>query len=181
MKSLVKLIAPLALIVSIAPVALAQGGMGGGMPPEMAAKIKLWQKFGENHKNFTILQKTMFGFGECEKDPKAALTKDQAKNILSQLKKWEDKPVMSNDEAGALVKALTKGMTIPQIKTANSAKMPDMRKQMASRPGGMANFKMPDPKEYNPLNPSTMPFETARPMMKKSLDEFKAKLTAKLK
>ncbi|MEP6755335.1 MAG: hypothetical protein ABJA67_07530, partial [Chthonomonadales bacterium] len=74
--------------------ALAQGGGGQGMPPEMAAKIKGWQKFQEGHKNFTSLQKAMIGFAECEKDPKTALNKGQAKMILGLIKEWEKKPVM---------------------------------------------------------------------------------------
>ena len=163
--------------------AMAQGGPGGGggMPPEMAAKIKLWQKFQESHKNFTTLQKTMIGFAECEKDPKTALTKEQSKMILGLIKHWETKPVMSNDEAGALVKSMGKGMTVPQIKTSATAKMPDFRRAAGAKGGGFANMKFPEPKEYNPLNPDTMPFEQARPMMKKSLDDFKAKLSAKAK
>lgn len=184
MKLFVKILAPALLLAIVGSAAIAQGGPGGGagMPPEMAAKIKLWTKFQESHKNFTTLQKTMLGFGECEKDPATSLTKDQAKMILAAIKQWEGKPVMTNDEAGALVKTMTKGMTIPQIKAANDAKMPSFgRPKGGAAGGGMANFKMPDPKEYNPLNPSTMPFEQARPMMKKSLDDFKAKLAAKSK
>ncbi len=174
------------LLLAVGTSALAQGGPGGGgLPPELAAKIKQWQKFQESHKNFTTLQKTMIGFGECEKDPKTALNKDQAKLILGLIKQWEKKPIMSNDEAGALVKAMGKGMTLEQIKTSATAKMPDYRSQMAKSSGGgansMANFKLPDAKEYNPLNADTMPVEQARPMMKKSLEDFKAKLAAKLK
>jgi len=185
---LIHILSATAGLAIIAGGAMAQGGPGGGggMPPEFAAKIKAWQKFSETHKNFQTLQKIMLGFAECEKDPKTALTKDQAKAILAVLKEWEAKPVMTNDEAATVVKKMSKGMTIPQIKASATVKMPSFGGgggggNRAGGGGGFANMKFPDPKEFNPLNPESMPFEQARPAMKKNLDDFKAKLAAKAK
>ena len=51
------------------------------------------------------------------------------------------------------------------------------------RMGGGGDFKIPDPPKhgYNPLNPSTLPFEGMRPRAQKNLDEFTAKMQARAK
>jgi hypothetical protein len=195
-KRLLKWIIPVAAVVAIAPAATAQGGFGAGMPPEMQAKMKAWQKFRDNHKNFSSIQQTIAGIGECEKDPKTALTKPQAKKVLAVLNKWGSKPTMTNEEAAAANKELTAGMTIAQIKKVATAPAPGRGGRGfgggqrgaggpgGARPagggpgGGMANFKMPDPKEYNPLNPDTLPFEQFKKIAKDRLAELKGKLAA---
>lgn len=45
------------------------------------------------------------------------------------------------------------------------------------RPGG--GFTMPAPKEYNPVNPATLPFERMRPRAKQRMDQMMATLQAR--
>jgi hypothetical protein len=191
-------IAALALL-TLGGTALAQGGPGGfQMTPEMQAKMKKFQAFQQSHKNYRAIQQSLYGIAECEKSPTTKLTKAQAKHVLSVLKKWESKPTLTNEQAGAVNKELTAGLTTPQIKTIATAQMPfgrggrqgggnggpgGARPAGAGGPGGRpgGNFQMPDPKEYNPLNPDTMPFVQFRSRAKQRLNEFKTKLQAAAK
>jgi hypothetical protein len=185
-------------------IAVAQGPPGGGaggfqMPPEMQAKMKKMQAFRDSHKNYQAIQQSLYGIAECEKSPATKLTKAQAKNILAVLKKWEGKPSLTNEQAGQVNKQLTAGLTTAQIKTVATTKMPFGRGgggrpgaggpggrpggpgAPGGRPGGMGNFQIPDPKEYNPLNPDTMPFVQFRERARQRLNEFKGKLEAAAK
>lgn len=168
-----------AAMAFVAP-ALAQGPPGGGPggfnpPPEMMAKIKAWQKWRENHKSVAAITHTIRGLGECEKDPKTALNKDQAKKVLAVLKAWRTKPVMSNDQAGGVNKALNAPLSLLQIK--KIAATPEFGQRGGGggggmgrpggggggpgggRPGGPGGFTLPDPKDFNPLNPDSSPFQ----------------------
>jgi hypothetical protein len=229
--------AALLLTASVGAVAHAQGFPGGGgggggggfqMPPGMMEKVRAWQKFRENHKNFEGLQRTMYAIGEMDKDPKTQLTKPQAKSMLAVLRTWRNKPVMSNDQALQVNKQLTAGMSVAQIKKIATVEMPrgfggggggrrggpgggggggfggpggggpggggggfggpgggrpggpgGGGPGGGGRPGGPGGFTMPDPREYNPLNPDTIPFERARPRAKQRMSELMAKLQAR--
>jgi hypothetical protein len=191
-------IAALALL-TVGGAAIAQGGPGGfQMTPEMQAKFKKFQAFQESHKNYRAIQQSLYGIAECEKSPTTKLTKAQAQHVLAVMKKWESKPSLTNEQAGAVNKELTAGLTTAQIKTVATTQMPFGRGGRgggqggpgAARPGGaggpgggrgMGNFQMPEPKEYNPLNPDTMPFVQFRQRAKQRLNEFKGKLQAAAK
>lgn len=190
MKRLLKWIIPVAAVVAIARAATAQGP-GGGMPPEMQAKMNAWKKFRDNHKSFSSIQQSLAGIGECEKDPKTALNKAQAKKVLAVLNKWGSKPTMTNDEATAANKEITSGLNIAQIKKIATAPAPGRGGRGfgggargaggpgGGRPGGAGgapNFKFPDPKEYNPLNPDSLPFVQFKKTAKDRLAELKNKL-----
>jgi hypothetical protein len=45
----------------------------------------------------------------------------------------------------------------------------------------MGGFTFPDPKDYNPLNPDTLPFEQFRPMAKQRMTEFTGNLQKRAK
>jgi hypothetical protein len=199
-------IAAIALL-AVGGASIAQGPPGGAggfqMPPEMQAKLKKMQAFNESHKNYRAIQQSLYGIAECEKSPTTKLTKPQAQHVLSVMKKWESKPTLTNEQAGAVNKELTAGLTTPQIKTVATTQMPFGRGGgrpggggapggggrpgggapggPGGRPGGMGNFQIPDMKEYNPLNPETMPFVQFRPRAKQRMDEFKTKLQAAAK
>lgn len=203
MNRLLKWAVPVAALaaVSLAPSAQAQGGFGQ-MPPEVQAKMKAWQKFMETHKNYNALRKAMAGLGACQKDPKTKLTKDQAKKTLAVLNAWEHKPTMNNEQAGQVTKQLTANLSMAQVKVI--ATVPDFGRggrgfgggaragggagggggaRPAGAGGGAPRFdlsKMPDPKEYNALNPDSLP-ETFRNRGKQSLMELKASLQASAK
>jgi hypothetical protein len=101
-----------------------------------------------------------------------------------------------------LNKQITAGLTTAQIKTVATTQSPFGRGGGrggpgggpgaggpgggAGRPGGAAggppaNFQIPDPKEYNPLNPNTMPFVQFRERAKQRMNDFKSKLEAAAK
>jgi hypothetical protein len=184
---------------------------GFQMTPEMQAKMKKFQAFRESHKNYQAIQQSLYGIAECEKSPATKLTKDQAKKVLAVMKQWESKPSLTNDQAGQLNKQITAGLTTAQIKTVATTKMPGRMGGgrpgggggfgggapgggrpgggapggaggPGGRPGGGFNFaSLPDPKEYNPLNPATMPATPFRDRAKQRINEFKAKLAADAK
>ncbi len=219
MNKLIGWVAPIAAVSAIfalstlSTMATAQGGFGGGaqMTPVQQAKMKAWQKFRDNHKNYQAVGGTLRGIQELDKDPKTALTKDQAKKILATFKQWESKSVLTNDQAGQANKQITSSLTLAQAKAVVVAQMsraggPGGRPggggfggpgggrpggggpggaggpgggRPGGGPGGMANFKMPDPKEYNPLNPGSMPDSPFKERAVKRVTDFKAKLAAK--
>ena len=198
-----------ALIATCAIGAMAQGGPGGfgggQMPPEMAKKIEKWRKWRDNHKNFEAIQQSILGLGECMKDAKTDLTKDQAKAVLDTLNKYKGKPFLTNDEAGAANKAMTARLNVAQIKKIATTENPFRRGgggrpgggMGAGRPGGggpggarpggggpgggPGGFVFPDPKDYNPLNADTLPFERMPPMAKQRMAEFTGSLQKRAK
>src|SRR5918997_1146329 len=99
MKRIARWIMPAALLAVLAPLAAhAQGGPPPGGPggfqmtPQMQAKFRAWQQFRDNHKNYQALQQTMSGFAEMDKDPRTQLTKAQARQVLTVIKQWRNKP-----------------------------------------------------------------------------------------
>ena len=206
MNRAIKWIAPVAAAVALAPAALAQGGFQ--MNPQMQAKFQAWQKWRQNHPHIQSLQQTMIGFREMEKDPKTKLTRDQARKILPVVKAWRNKPTMSDDQALQVTKQLTASLNTAQLKKIATA--PQFGRggrgfgggarpggggpggPGGGRPGGPGGgrggfdpSKMPDPKDYNPLNPDTNPIAQALPQasqrMKQTMAEFIAGLQAAAK
>lgn len=175
---------------------------GGGMPPEIQAKIKAWQKWREQHKNLQTLSDMVYQIGELDKDPSNALNKDQAKKIITVLKPWHTKKEMSEDEAKTLSKQIGSVLTTKQLKKMSTIETPTQRMAKGGgfgggggrpggggpgggRPGGAGGggFKFPDPpaKGWNPFNPDSLPFEQARPMAKKRMDDFMGDLEKRAK
>ncbi len=182
------------------PSAQAQGGFGGGggMPPEIAAKIKAWQKWGDSHKNAQTLSDMIFQIGEMNKTAGFELDKKQASTLLGIINPWRSKPDMSESEAKEVNKKIGASLTTKQIKKMTTIETPrqKMRKNGGgmgggggARPGGgggaggAGGFKFPDPPKggWNPLNPETFPFEMARPQMKAGMDKFVGDLQSRAK
>lgn len=169
--------------------ASAQGfGGGGGMPPAIAAKIKAWQKWGDQHKKLTGLGDLIQQVGIMDKDPTTALDKKQAGQILKIVTTWKPKTSLSEDEAQTITKQMTSVLSLKQIKKIATIEPPSvaMRRRGfggggggGARPGGggarpAGNFTFPDPpaKGWNPLNPDSLPFPQGRPMAKARMAEF---------
>lgn len=202
MKNLFRWIAPAAAVTVVATGALAQGGGGFQPSPQMMAKFRAWQTWRENNKNITNIQQTMFGLGELEKDPKTQLTKEQARKILAVIKKWRNKPTMTDDQAKQVMKEMTGSLTDAQLKKMATAPRFGQGGRGfgggarpgggggfggggGGRPGGFDPSKFPDPAPYNPLNPDSSPFAKMSPEMnqrvKQRFNEFIAKLEARAK
>lgn len=194
----VKVVAAAALVVLLGPLARAQnpGGEGTSLSPAAQAKMKAWRKFRDNHKQVVQVGQTVRALGEMDKDPKTKLTKDQAKKILAVMKAWRTKPVMTNDQALAVNKQLTDPLTLPQIKKMATLAQGGRRGGGGGmgRPGGGGGpggadggrggfdpSRMPDPKEYNPLNPNSLPASPMSARAKQRMSELVARLEARAK
>ena len=176
-----------------APGANAQGGFGGGMPPEIAAKIKAWGKWREAHKGISNVQTLVYQVEQLDKQPGFELNKQQAGKLLGVIKPWRTKPEMSDDQAKGVMKAVTGMLTDKQVKKLTTIQPPWARQGggggggarpgggAGGRPGGAPAFPDPPKGGYNPLNPDTLPFVQMRPMAKKGMDDFTAELQAKAK
>ncbi len=173
--------------------AIAQGP-GGGMPPEIAAKIKLWQKYGEEHKKASGLGQTVRKIENMNKEDEFKLDKKQASKMLSVMNKWSNKPSLTEDEAGIVTKEVNSFLTLKQIKKMTT--MPNGFGRAGGgggggfgggRPGGgggagrpgapgaRPNFPDPPKVGINPFNANSMT-GVFKDMMKKSLDDFKGQL-----
>lgn len=178
--------------------AKAQGFGGGGMPPDIAKKIKAWQKFGEDHKKLMSLGDQIYQVGEMGKEAGYELDKKQASSILKTIGQYKSKTSLSEDEAGTISKQLTGVLSAKQIKKMTTIETPRQKMQKAragggmgggggARPGGGAGgaggFKFPDPpaKGWNPLNPDSLPFEQMRPRAKETMNKFMSDLQARAK
>jgi len=164
------------------------------MPPEIADKLKLWQKYRHSTQHLTNLQTMLRQIMEINKDPDYAFNKQQSVKMLSILSTWRNKPTMSEDQAqdvqkqiGVLLteKQIKKMSTIPAWGQGAGGGRPG-GSMGGGRPGGgagMSGFKFPDPPKgsYNPMNPDTLPFEQFKPMAKKGMDDFTAGLQKKAK
>jgi hypothetical protein len=160
-------------------------GGGGGIPPEMMAKMKAWQKWTESHKNLSNLQTMLMQIREMDKDPAVKLDKSQAQKMLAIYNAWDKKPTMTEDQAKSVSKQVGALLTVKQLKKMTTMPNPFQRRRPgAGAPGGggprPGGFKMPDPPKggYNPMNPDTLPFEQMRPMAKKAQAEFLKELKA---
>ena len=109
---------------------------GGGPPPEMMAKIKAWQKWGETHKNLSNLQTMLFQIHQMDQDPATRLTKPQAAKLLGVMRTWQSRPTMSDDQAKQVSKQIGALLNERQLK-----KMTTMQPPWARR-GGMGGGGM---------------------------------------
>lgn len=162
---------------------------------QLQAKRKAWEKWRESNKHVSALGQTVMGFGTLEADPKTKLTKEQAKKIVPVLKQWRVKKTMTNDQALQVNRALTAPLTDAQLKKIATAPRTGRggpgfgggaRMGGGNRPGGGQRpqfdiSKMPDPKDYNPLNPDTLPFEGIRAQAKVRMDKLIKDLAARAK
>jgi hypothetical protein len=177
---------------------------GGQMTPQMRAQMQKWQRWNDKHKNIQALQRTLRGIDELERDPATRLNKAQAKTALAVLNKWRAKPVMTDAQAKAVNQQLTASLTTAQIKklaTAGGRRGGGMggggrrpggggfggggggMRPGGGRPGGGGGpgGGMPEPKEYNPLNPNTLPFAGMRPRAQQRMKQLAASLQARAK
>lgn len=176
---------------------------GGGMPPEIAAKIKLWQKYRETHKKQSGLSETLRKVEQMNKEDDYKLDKAQSGKMLSIITAWSKKGPMTEDEATTVTKQINAFLTTKQIKKMTTMPNPfnrggggggGMRPGGAGGPGGapgggrpggpgapggrMGGFTFPDPPKggMNPFNAETLPAGMIRDMRSKSLADFKADL-----
>lgn len=194
-----------ALAASIAASGIAQPG-AGQMSPQAQAKMQAWRKWNDNHKNIGAVQRTLRGIGELNRDPKTALTPAQAQKILAALKPWRTKPKMTDEQASKLNKQITAPLTIAQLKKLASmprrggGMMGGGRGPGGGGPGGggartgggpggngprraFDPSRIPNPAEYNPINPATSPMAKGNPEMakrsKQRMDQLFAGLAAR--
>jgi len=189
-----------ALLAAFAAPALAQGPGGFSPPPEMMAKIKAWQQWRGTHKHVETLQQTLRGLTAVEQDPKTQMTKPQARAALAVLRTWGSKPSITDAQALAINKKLTDSLTLPQLQkyAAATARRGGRgggggfgggggrpgggggggRPGFGGGRGGFNPASFPSPHDYNPLNPSTIPFERMRPRVEEQLKELTVALTA---
>lgn len=159
---------------------------------QIQAKRKAWEKWRENNKHVSALTQTLMGFAILEGNPKTALTKDQARKIVPILKEWRRRKVMTNEQALKVNRQLTAALTDAQLKkiataprTGRGGGMGGGRMGGGNGQGGQRPrfdpSKMPDPKDYNPLNPETLPFEGMRTQAIQRTDKMIKDLTARAK
>ncbi|HEY3414888.1 MAG TPA: hypothetical protein VGM51_17790 [Armatimonadota bacterium] len=190
-------------VAILATGAFAQAPGGMQMTPAVQAKMKAWQKWNDSHKNIRAVSQTVGAIVEMQKDPKTAFRKAQAKTVLGILKTWRNKPVMSDAQAQKVNKQLAGTFTMAQLK--KLASMPQRGGgrgfggggQGGPRPGGPGGFgggrpggarpgggrgfdlsKMPAPREYNPLNPGSIPMERQRARATERIDGLIKTLSA---
>jgi hypothetical protein len=177
----------LAGVTLLASVAVAQGPGGFQLTPAIRAKFQAWQKWNEAHKNIGAVQQTVFAMAEMQNNPKTKFTKPQAKAILAVLKTWRNKPVMTDSQARNVNKKLAATFTMPQLKALAAMPQRGGRRmggggQGGQRPGGAGGgrpgggrggfdpSKIPAPRDYNPLNPGTLPMERQRARAAQRID-----------
>ena len=128
-----KKIVLVALLLSISGASFAQPpGGGGGPSPEMMAMFKKFGEWREKNKSLSSMGQTIGMLAEFEKDPKTALTKDQAKKIMAAVGPWKTKPIMTDANAKELIKTIGKTLTVAQ-----ATKSAQLAKEAAARRGGM--------------------------------------------
>ncbi|BDI29766.1 hypothetical protein CCAX7_18170 [Capsulimonas corticalis] len=183
------------------------GGGGFQMPPEARAKMQAWRKWRDSHKNVSSVQRSVRAISALEQDPRTKLTKPQARAILGVLKAWRNRPVMTDAQARQVNQQITAPLSIPQLKKLATLSA-DRRGGPGGgpggrpgggfggggfgggrpgggpgggpggRPGGFDPSKISAPHDYNPLNPSTLPFERQRGRAQQELDQLVATLSA---
>ncbi len=190
-------VASLALlsVVTLAPSAKAQGGFQ--MPPEIAKKIKAWQKFSEDHKKLMVLGDQISQISDMSRMAGYEMDKKQAGAVLKVIDANKAKTSLSEDEAGAMSKQLTAALNVKQIKKMTTIETPRQKMAKAraagggmgggggARPGGAGgaapSFPDPPAKGWNPINPDSFPFEQAKPKMKEGMSKLIADLKARAK
>ncbi|WP_309706817.1 hypothetical protein [Armatimonas sp.] len=128
-----KKIVLVALLLSISGASFAQPpGGGGGPSPEMMAMFKKFGEWREKNKSLSSIGQTIGMLAEFEKEPKTALTKDQAKKIMAAVGPWKTKPIMTDANAKELIKTIGKTLTVAQ-----ATKSAQLAKEAAARRGAM--------------------------------------------
>ncbi|HEY3281908.1 MAG TPA: hypothetical protein VGN26_06495 [Armatimonadota bacterium] len=121
--------------LAAAPRSYAQGPGGGmNLPPQIQAKIKLWQKWQLSHKNLSNLQRMLMQVQQVDRDPATKLTKPQAAKVLAVYKAWQSKPTMTEDQAKSVSKQIGAVLTEKQLKKMATMRAPWERG--GGRPGG---------------------------------------------
>jgi hypothetical protein len=137
------------------------------------------------------VNKTVRALEQLEQEPGNQLTRQQAGSIVSVLKRWRNKPVMSDKQAKVVVNQLTSPLNIAQLQKVTQFETQRRGGGMGMgggmRPGGGAPggpggpggaggprpaFKMPAPRDFNPLNPSTSPMARPGSPQGQQLDGF---------
>jgi polyhydroxyalkanoate synthesis regulator phasin len=163
MRDFVRVLSLSAILAMAVSLASAQPPPEGGVPPQVS-------EFREKHKYTFQLMETVRKLMEMEKDPKVALTKEQAKRVLDILKPLQKKEKLTQEEAKEVLKELKKVLTAKQLTA--MGKIKPQRRPMAGqpRPPQEGSQRRPafDPermKNFNPfyLNPSD-PRSKERPM-----------------
>ncbi len=185
MKLQISRLLPLAavFILTASVQAQAPGGFGGGfggpggvpMSPAVQAKMQAWRQWRDAHKNVTSLQRSLEALTQMQQDPRTQITKPQARAILAVIRKWQNKPALTDEQARMVNSQLTMPLSLIQIK--KIATMAQARRGGgfgggrpggfggAGGPGGRPAFdpaSMPAPRDYNPLNPATQPMARQR-------------------
>ncbi|HEY0865954.1 MAG TPA: hypothetical protein VGE01_01170 [Fimbriimonas sp.] len=174
------------------------GGPGGG--------FEAMRKWRDSHPNVIALGQTISGLSELQQDPKLKLKRAQAQTVLAVISQWKPKKALTEAQAKQVNAALLKPLSAAQKKKVETARQGRMMggpgrpgAAPTARPGGPggpvrpggapggprmgapggpgAGMQMPAPKDYNPLNPSTLPF----PPMRERAQERMTKLVASLK
>lgn len=154
-------------------------GLGGfAMTPNIAAKIKAWRQWMENHKQTVAIGHRLEGVYYIDKDIQTQLTKQQAQRVLTILKTWRNKPVMTEDQARDVNRQL--GAILNEVQFKKIATMPISGSSGSG--GGRPTIEIPDPPtgSFNPLNPDTVPIIRMRPVVKKRIDDFMTALEARV-
>ncbi len=114
------LTAALATMLVTSAGAQGPGGPGGGggfqMDPAVMAKFQALRAWGQAHPHIGQVGQTVRALSRMEQDPKTALNKQEARAILPVLEKWRNKPVMTDDQAQAVLKQLTEPLSVDQLK-----------------------------------------------------------------
>ncbi len=114
-------------------------GPGGGMPPEIAAKIKAWGKWRDAHKGISNVQTLFYQVEQMDKEKGYELNKVQSGKLLGIMKPWRTKPEMSDDQAKSMMKSVTGMLTDKQVKKMTTIQAPWARQGGGGgggRPGG---------------------------------------------
>lgn len=173
------------------------GGPSGFQPsPQMRAQFQAWRAWRDKHPSVMALGQTLRGLEEIEQDPSSRLNKAQAKTVLAVLKKWKDKPSVTDAEAQTISKELITPLNAPQkANLANAMQRrgfgggpgggvrrgfggPGNRPGGFGGPGGRPGMAMQPPHGFNPLNPRTLPFPPMRDRAAQAMSQFIGELKA---
>lgn len=170
-----KLYTPLMCAVCLAGMAVANAQVARGTDPTGlgATKRMAWNSWRIEHPNILALQRTVIVLGEVKGDPTATFSRDQARTLLGVLDSWHGKASLTEKQAQAINTSLQDQLTMRQFSLIQNAKEPftiPPRQFMGGLPGsgrlpatGMDTI--PFPRNYNPLNPDTVPFPLLRARM----------------
>jgi len=111
------------------------GAGGFQMPPEMAAKIEAYKKWGMEHKNLNQLSSTIGLIETMNGQPDTKLDKKQSAKLLSIINEWKGKSTLTESQAKTLQDQMTGLLNDKQKKQMAS---PEMRRAGMMRGMGLA-------------------------------------------